>query len=150
MEEAQEWLVALVFGAFMISAYSRTRFDEPVGVNESQYFGIYKPRFHISDQRYSYGRLGYVIAIVLLYLVISFVPQLYVELVPGGAETELSKSPIIPLMIATSLTSLQNVPILKGLERRIRGFLHTLREFPQVSCDWSICPSSGFFERKAV
>ena len=130
MEAAQEWLVALVFGAFMISAYSWTRFDEPVGESESQYFGIYKPRFHTSDRRYSYGRLGYVIAIVLLYLVLSFVPQLYVELVPGGVETELSKSPIIPLMIATSLTSLQNVPILKGLERRIRGFLHTFARIP--------------------
>ena len=75
MEEAQEWQVALVFGAFMISAYSWTRFDEPVGENESQYFVIYKPRFHTSDQRYSYGRLGYVIATVLLYRVLSFVPQ---------------------------------------------------------------------------
>jgi hypothetical protein len=150
MEEAQEWLVALVFGVFMISAFSWTRFDEPVCENESQYFGIYKPRFLTSEQRYSYGRLGYVNAIVLLYLVLSFVPKLYVELVPGGVETELSKSPIIPLMIAASLTSLKNVPILQGLERRIRGFLHTLREFPQVSCDWSICPSSGVLERRSA
>jgi len=86
-------IIILCFGAAMVGIYSWTRFDEPSFDSQSEHFARYKPRFSTSYTRYRRAKLCYVCAIVLLYFVFSFVPQLFTSL---PASTPSRSTPLSP------------------------------------------------------
>src|SRR5262245_20858651 len=119
-----EYLSSLLLGAAMVAIYSWSRFDEPSYDSQSEYFARYKPRFATSQTRYARAKLGYLFAIILLFLALSLVPGLYKELAGFDANTSG------PLIAALAIIALQNFPVLRNLEQKIRGFLHTLARIP--------------------
>lgn len=133
MNEAEKWIVALCFGAIVVGMYSWVRFDEPSCDAQSEYFARYKPRFSTSSNRYWRAKWGYIGAITLLYFIFSFVPQIFTAL--SGAATQTQQTRVgeiwVPLAAALGLMTLDNMPLLKDFERKIRGFLHAIARIPQ-------------------
>jgi hypothetical protein len=122
-------IVFFCFGAAMVGFYSWSRFDEPSCDSQSEYFARFKPRFSTSYTFYRRAKLGYVCAIVLLYGILSFVPELFVVL--AGAGPNVIPKNVSPLVVALAIVSLQNAPVLRDLECRIRGFLHAFARIPE-------------------
>jgi hypothetical protein len=125
-----ENIAILCFGAAMVGIYSWSRFDEPSCDGQSEYFARFKPRFSTSYALYSRAKLGYVCAIILLYCIASFVPELFIALAGPQANAIPSKH-VSPLVVALAIVALQNAPVLKDLECRIRGFLHAFARIPE-------------------
>jgi hypothetical protein len=121
-------LAVIGFGALMVGMSSWSRFDEPSYDTQSEHFSRYKPRFSTSYRRYAHAKCGYVLAIVLLYLLFSSIPDIYNVFVPGETHTN---SPVFPLAVALGLNTVQMAPGIKDLERRIRGFLHAMARIPE-------------------
>ncbi|WP_441235405.1 hypothetical protein [Bradyrhizobium sp. 930_D9_N1_4] len=130
-DSAWNWTIAFAFGAVMVWMYSWSRFDEPSCDSQSEYFSRYKPRFSTSYGRYARAKWAYVGAMMLMYVVFSVVPGLFSAVVNIGAREDSSKTiDGLPLAVALALVTLQNVPGLKELEKRIRGFLHSVARIP--------------------
>ena len=146
-----ENIVFLCFGAAMVGIYSWSRFDEPSCDNQSEYFTRFKPRFSTSYTLYTRAKLGYACAIILLYCILSFVPELFVALAGAGPNAIPSKH-VSPLVVALAIVSLQNAPVLRDVECRIRGFLHAFARIPECVRRTVACMrSSPFnFNRDAV
>jgi hypothetical protein len=127
------WFIALCFGAFMVGTYSWSRFDEHSYDSETGYFARYKPRFSTSYGRYVRAKLGYVCAILVIYLVFALVPELFGVFAGVGADEAKAKAIAgsVPLAVVIGLITLQNAPGLKDLERKIRGFLHAFARIPE-------------------
>ena len=146
-----ENIVFLCFGAAMVGIYSWSRFDEPSCDTQSEYFARFKPRFSTSYTLYTRAKLGYACAIILLYCILSFVPELFVALAGAGPNAIPSKH-VSPLVVALAIVSLQNAPVLRDVECRIRGFLHAFARIPECVRRTVACMrSSPFnFNRDAV
>jgi hypothetical protein len=129
MDGIDKWIVALCFGAVVVAMYSWVRFDEPSCDSQSEYFARYKPRFSTSSKRYWRAKWGYIGAITLLFFIVSFVPQVFTAL--AGMKTEQVKVGEVPLAAALALMTLENMPLLKDIERKIRGFLHAFARIPE-------------------
>ncbi|SFH94166.1 hypothetical protein [Bradyrhizobium sp. cf659] len=131
LDSAGKWMIAFAFGAVMVGMYSWSRFDEPSCDSQSEYFSRYKPRFSTSYGRYARAKWAYVGAMIVMYMAFSLVPELFNKVANIGAGGDLSKTiDGLPLAVALALVTLQNVPGLKELERRIRGFLHSVARIP--------------------
>jgi hypothetical protein len=117
-------VAVIAIGALLVAANSWSRFDEPSYASATEFFARYQPRFSTSHSRYVRARLGYVLAIVLVYVLFNLVPEFF---------ESFNASPIkgsVPFGIALAMITLQNVPSLKDLEQRIRGFLHSFAQVP--------------------
>ncbi len=133
-----KWIIAFIFGALMIGLYSWSRFDEPSYDSQSEYFARYKPRFSTSYMRYARARLAYLGAMLLIYAIFSLVPELFAAIASIGAGADRTKAVdglktvdgLIPLAVTVGVLTLQNVPGLKEVERRIRGSLHSVARIP--------------------
>jgi hypothetical protein len=138
MLDSEKWLIAFIFGIVMVVMYSWSRFDEPSYDSQSEYFSRYKPKFSTSYARYARAKWAYVGAMIFIYTVFSLVPELFNAFANFGAAGDRPKTtegvaPLAvaaPLAIALGLVSLQAIPGLKELERRIRGFLHSVARIP--------------------
>jgi uncharacterized protein (DUF2062 family) len=131
LDSAEKWIIAFVFGSVMVGIYSWSRFDEPSYDSQSEYFSRYKPRFSTSYARYARAKWAYVGAMILIYVVFSLVPELFNTIVNMGTAGDRPKTVEgLPLAAALGLVTLQNVPGLKELERRIRGSLHSVARIP--------------------
>jgi hypothetical protein len=132
LDSPEKWTIAFVFGLVTVVMYSWSRFDEPSYDSQSEYFSRYKPRFATSYARYARAKWAYVGAMILVYVVFSLVPELFNTFVNIGAAGDRPKTTegLAPLAIALGLVTLQAIPGLKELERRIRGFLHSLARIP--------------------
>ncbi len=138
MVDGEKWIAAFIFGMVMVVLYSWSRFDEPSYDSQSEHFSRYKPKFSTSYARYAWAKRAYVGAMILIYLILSLVPELFNTFVNIGPTGDRPKTPegLAPLVIATplaialGLVSLQAIPGLKELERRIRGFLHAVARIP--------------------
>jgi hypothetical protein len=127
------WVVVLCVGAIMVAFYSVSRFDEPSYDSQSEYFARYKPRFSTAYAKYSRAKSLYILAILLCYFLISLIPDLFDALFrnqagDGPANLKELRS---PLVVALAIVTLQNLPILKDGERKIRGFLHAFAQIPE-------------------
>jgi hypothetical protein len=127
LSETTKWVVALIAGVFLVGIYSWSRFDEPSYAAQAEYFARYKPRFSTSRTRYLRAKWGYTCSIVFLFIVLSLLPELVDALV---GETKNVKGATGPLLVALAITTLQNAPVLRDLERKIRGFLHSFARIP--------------------
>jgi len=131
LDSAEKWIIAFAFGAVMVGMYSWSRFDEPSCDSQSEYFFRYKPRFSTSYGRYARAKWAYVGAMMVVYMAFSLVPGLVNAFASLRASDDSSKTiDGFPLAVALALVTLQNVPGLKELEKRIRGFLHTVARIP--------------------
>jgi hypothetical protein len=131
LDNAEKWIIAFAFGAVMVGMYSWSRFDEPSCDSQSEYFSRYKPRFSTSYGRYARAKWAYVGAMMVVYVALSFVPGLVNAFAGLRGGDDSSKSiDGLPLAVALALVTLQNVPGLKELEKRIRGFLHSVARIP--------------------
>ena len=139
-----ENIVFLCFGAAMVGIYSWSRFDEPSCDTQSEYFARFKPRFSTSYTLYTRAKLGYACAIILLYCILSFVPELFVALAGAGPNAIPSKH-VSPLVVALAIVSLQNAPVLRDVECRIRGFLHAFARIPECVRRTVACMRSSPF-----
>lgn len=129
-----KWIVALGFGAVVVGIYSWGRFDEPSCDGESEYFARYTPRFSTSPRRYWRAKWAYIGAITLLYFVLAVVPEILTALVVSvDAKAEQAKlgDVWVPLAAALGLMTLDKMPVLKDIERKIRGFLHAFARIPE-------------------
>lgn len=126
------WTIAFAFGAVMVGMYSWSRFDEPSCDSQSEYFSRYKPRFSTSYGRYARAKWAYIGAMMLMYVAFSVVPGLFnaVANMMGAGRDPSKAVDGLPLAVALALVTLQNVPGLKELERRIRSFLHSVARIP--------------------
>src|SRR5262245_2206464 len=124
------WVIAMCFGAFMVGIYSWSRFDEPSYDSQSEYFARYKPRFSTSHARYARAKWAYLVAIILIYGGFTLVPELFSTLAVIQVSADNSKGSF-PLAVAFAIITLQNVPGLKDLERRVRGMLHSVARIPE-------------------
>src|SRR3954466_1648980 len=127
-DSAGKWIIAFAFGFAMVGLYSWSRFDEPSYDSQSEYFSRYKPRFSTSYARYARAKWAYVGAMILIYVVFSLVPGIF-DVIAGAGIEKAAQGPV-PLAVALGLVTLQNVPGLKELERRIRGSLHSVARIP--------------------
>jgi uncharacterized membrane protein len=119
-------VLIVCFGALTVAFFSWSRFDEPSCDSQSEHFARYKPRFSTSRGNYLRAKVGYICALVLIYFVLSLVPELYASF------ANIDKSSHVgPLVVALALITLQNVPLLKDAECRIRGFLHSFARIPE-------------------
>src|SRR5436190_7096154 len=125
------WIVALLFGAAIVGVCFWSRFDEP-SYTGSDYFARYKPRFSTSRRRYTRAKLGYVGSIVIVFLVLSAVPEIFYALIPKEVLAAFPKpsDTTLPLAVALVLIAFQTVPRLNEAERRIRGILHAVARIP--------------------
>jgi hypothetical protein len=123
------WIITICFGAVSVGMSSWTRFDEPSYDSQSEYFARYKPRFSTSYARYAWAKWGYIWAIISVYFVFSLTPEYFNAITAG--EGKVVDSSNIPMAVALAIITLQNVPGLKDLERRIRGFLHSFARIPE-------------------
>lgn len=117
-------IAIVAIGALLVAANSWSRFDEPSYASATEFFARYQPRFSTSHNRYVRARLGYVVAIVVVYVLFNLVPEFF---------ESFNASPIkgsVPFGIALAMITLQNAPLLKDLEQRIRGFLHSFAQVP--------------------
>jgi hypothetical protein len=131
LDSAGKWIIAFAFGAVMVGMYSWSRFDEPSCDSQPEYFSRYKPRFSTSYARYARAKWAYVGAMILIYVGFSLVPELFNAITTIAAAGDPSKTiDGLPLAVALALVTLQNVPGLKELERRIRGSLHSVARIP--------------------
>lgn len=131
LDSAEKWIIAFAFGAVMVGMYSWSRFDEPSCDSQSEYFFRYKPRFSTCYGRYARAKWAYVGAMMVVYVAFSLVPGLVNAFASLRASDDSSKTiDGLPLAVALALVTLQNVPGLKELEKRIRGFLHSVARIP--------------------
>lgn len=120
------WIISICFGGLAVALCSWSRFDEPSYDSGSEYFARYKPRFATSHRRYRWAQWAYVWAIISVYFVFSLTPELY-KRISGSPDLDSSS---IPLAVALGIITLQNIPVLNDLERRVRGFLHSFARIP--------------------
>jgi len=111
------WIITICFGAVSVGMSSWSRFDEPSYDSQSEYFARYKPRFSTSYARYAWAKWGYVWAIISVYFVFSLTPEYFNAITAG--EGKVVDSSNIPMAVALGIITLQNVPGLKDLERRV-------------------------------
>src|SRR5262249_53355924 len=104
--------------------------DEPSYDSQSEYFARYKPRFSTSHARYARAKWAYVGAIIVIYVAFTLVPELF-SAVSGIEASEAKGKGSFPLAVALAIITLQNVPGLKDLERRVRGMLHSVARIPE-------------------
>lgn len=131
LDSVEKWIIAFAFGAVMVGMYSWSRFDEPSCDSQSEYFSRYKPRFSTSYSRYARAKWAYVGVMMVIYVAVSLVPELFNAVANIGARSDSSKTlDVLPVVVALALVTLQNVPGLKELEKRIRGFLHSIARIP--------------------
>ena len=131
LDSAEKWIIAFAFGAVMVGMYSWSRFDEPSCDSQSEYFFRYKPQFSTSYGRYARAKWAYVGAMMVVYMAFSLVPGLVNAFASLRASDDSSKTiDGFPLAVALALVTLQNVPGLKELEKRVRRFLHTVARIP--------------------
>ncbi|MCP3467906.1 MULTISPECIES: hypothetical protein [unclassified Bradyrhizobium] len=127
------WLAALGFGAMIIGVYFWSRFDEPSYEGTSEYFVRYKPKFSTSRRRYLRAKLGYVFAILIVFFILSAVPEIFYALLPEELSQKAPKpsDTTLPLGVALMLIAFQTIPRLNEGERRIRGLLHSVARIPE-------------------
>jgi len=127
-----KWIVALCFGACVVAMYSWARFDEPSCDGQSEFFTRYKPRFSTSSKSYWRAKWGYIGAIAALFFCVSLVPEIFTAL--AGADATAAQAKLgetwVPLATALGLITLENIPLLKDIERKLRGFLHAFARIP--------------------
>ncbi len=139
---ATEWF-AIVIGTAFVAVYSWGRFDEP-SYDGADYFARYQLRFSTSRGRYAVTKVGYVIAISLIYALICVLPLTVThDIFPKpavdaikqllqfeGLSTDSLNSPMIPLIIALLFLTRRGIPVLKEVESRFRGFFHQRAHIP--------------------
>lgn len=127
------WLASLSFGALIVGVCYWSRFDEPSYDDTSEFFARYKPRFSTSRRRYARARLGYVLAILIAFLIFSVAPEVLYALLPEGVAEKAPKpsEATLPLGIALVMIAFQTIPRLNEGERRIRGILHSIARIPE-------------------
>lgn len=130
LDSAENWIIAFAFGAVMVGMCSWSRFDEPSCDSQSEYFSRYKPRFSTSYGRYARAKWAYVGVMMVVYVALSCVPGLVNVFASLRASDDSKTIGGLPLAVALALVTLQNVPGLKELEKRIRGFLHSVARIP--------------------
>jgi hypothetical protein len=125
------WIVALLVGAAMIIFYFWSQFDEPSYDSSSEFFSKYRPRFSTSRSQYVRAKFEYLFLFFTVYLVFSFVPEIFYALVGHGESKSAIQSPtVVPVVIAFALIAFQKAPMTKDAERRIRAFFHALAQVP--------------------
>ena len=133
MNGTEKWILALSFGALVVGMYSWARFDEPSYDSHSEFITRYAPRFSTSAKRYWRAKWGYIAAITLVFLIFSTVPEIFRALLPNLSDGNQAKlgEVWVPLAAALALMTLENMPILKDAERKIRAFLHAVARIPE-------------------
>lgn len=131
--ENSHWLASLGFGALIVGVCYWSRFDEPSYDGTSEYFARYSPRFSTSRRRYVRARLGYVCAILILFVIFSAIPEVFYALLPDDVAAKAPKpgDATLPLGIALIMVAFQTIPRLNEGERRIRGILHSIARIPE-------------------
>jgi len=132
MSGDQIWLLALALGAIVVGMESWVRFDEPSYDSQAEYFARYKPRFSTSSQRYWRAKWGYIVAILLLYLLFALVPEILAAFTGGAVELNKQKfgEAAVPLAAALVLMAVERTKVLNDFERKVRGFLHAFARIP--------------------
>jgi len=126
----QNWFFALLVGATMITFYFWHQFDEPSYDSSTEYFAKYKPRFSTYATQYVYAKYEYVLLFLGVYLIFSFVPEIFYTLVKAPT-TELQSPTVVPVLAALALISFQKATITKDFERHIRAAFHSLAQVPE-------------------
>jgi hypothetical protein len=129
------WIVALCVGATMVAFNFRLQFDEPSYSVQSELCSKYKPRFSTSHSRYERAKFGYLLTIVMIYLVLSLVPEVFYALLGGTSKSDTQSAPnsptVVPVIVAFALLSFQRMPFTMEMERRIRASFHALARIPE-------------------
>jgi hypothetical protein len=130
LDPTTNWIVALFIGAAMVTFTFWFQFDEPSYDSSSEFFSKYKPRFSTSHSQYARAKYQYVLLFVAVYLVFSFVPDIFYTLVRGG-DSKLLSPTVVPVLAALALITVHKNPLTKDVERRIRIFFHALAQIPE-------------------
>jgi hypothetical protein len=129
------WIIALCAGGAMVAFGSWGRFDDPSYDSDADFFTRYKPRFSTYRGRYAHARYGYISTFLAIYLIFSFVPEIFYALLSVEADvkekTAIQSPTVLPVVIALALVTFQRSPISKEVERRIRSFFHALAQIPE-------------------
>jgi hypothetical protein len=138
------WIVSIWGGALVVGIWAWSRFDEPSFDSSSEYFARYKPRFW-SYVRYRRVKWGYVGTMISLYFVFSLIPEYF-----NAFGTMIVQSSFLPVATALSMITLQNVPGVKDLERRIRGFFQESARIPLLRTLTQLRGSQFNFDSDAI
>ncbi|MFY9733747.1 MAG: hypothetical protein WAL02_01240 [Rhodoplanes sp.] len=120
-------VVSLCVGVVMVAIHSWSRFDQPSYHTPSEHFARYEPRFATSHALYARAKWAYIGAVVGIYVILSLTPGMYSAL--SGKAVDISS---IPWIVALGIVTLQDIPGLRELEQRIRGFLHAKARIPEA------------------
>lgn len=121
------FIVGLCVGLVMVAIHSWSRFDQPSYHTQSEHFARYEPKFATSHVLYARAKWAYVGAVVGIFIVLSLTPGMYNALAPRPVDISS-----IPWIVALGIVTLQDIPGLKELEQRIRGFLHAKARIPEA------------------
>jgi hypothetical protein len=120
-------VVGLCVGVVMVAIHSWSRFDQPSYHTSSEHFARYEPRFATSHALYARAKWAYIGAVVGIYVILSLTPGMYNALAPRPVDISS-----IPWIVALGIVTLQDIPGLRELEQRIRGFLHAKARIPEA------------------
>ena len=120
-------VVSLCVGVVMVAIHSWSRFDQPSYHTPSEHFARYEPRFATSHALYVRAKWAYIGAVVGIYGILSLTPGMYSAL--SGKAVDISS---IPWIVALGIVTFHDIPGLRELEQRIRGFLHAKARIPEA------------------
>jgi hypothetical protein len=118
-------VVSLCVGVVMVAIHSWSRFDQPSYHTSSEHFARYEPRFATSHALYARAKWAYIAAVVGIYVILSLTPGMYSAITKQSVDIST-----IPWIVALGIVTLQDIPGLRELEQRIRGFLHAKARIP--------------------
>jgi hypothetical protein len=126
------WIVALLFGAIIVGFKFWFWFDEPSFDTETEYFSRYKPRFSTYYPRYTRARYGYVLTFIIIFVVFSAVPEIFLAVMKAIAlDTGAAQTGVLPIVVALALINFQRTATTKNVEREIRAFFHAFAKIPE-------------------
>jgi len=121
-------VMSLCIGVVMVAIHSWSRFDQPSYHTASEHFARYEPRFATSHALYTRAKWAYTGAVVGIYVILSLTPGMFNAIFPK-IQVDISS---IPWIVALAIVTLQDIPGLRELEQRIRGFLHAKARIPEA------------------